>query len=81
MKPFTECGIFNYFSLALNQKHSISEEEFFSSYTEYEQCLYDLATGSVPISERLRHLLHNKVELVSLKKLSARTEQHPVSIA
>lgn len=81
MKPFTECRIFNYFSLALNQKHSISEEEFFSSYTEYEQCLYDLATGSVPISERLRHLLHNKVELVSLKKLSARTEQHPVSIA
>ncbi|WP_418213799.1 RteC domain-containing protein [Bacteroides difficilis] len=70
MKPFTECRIFNYFSLASNQKHAVSDEEFASSYTEYEQYLCDLAVEPVSSSERLRHLLHSKVELVSIKKLS-----------
>ena len=73
MKPFTECRIFNYFSLASNQEHIVSDEEFASSYTEYEQYLYDLAIEPVSSSERLRHLLHSKVELVSLKKLSSHT--------
>ena len=81
MEPFTECRIFNYFSLALNRESAVSEEDFLSSYTEYEQCLYDLAIGSVPILERLRHLLHSKVELISLKKLFIQTEQHHVPIA
>lgn len=73
MKPFTECRIFNYFSLASNQEHIVSDEEFASSYTEYEQYLYELAIEPVSSSERLRHLLHSKVELVSLKKISSHT--------
>lgn len=73
MKPFTECRIFNYFSQASNQEHAVSDEEFASSYTEYEQYLYDLAVEPVSSSERLRHLLHSKVELVSMKKLSSHT--------
>ena len=48
-------------------------KNFSSSYTEYEQYLYDLAIESVSVSERLRHLLHSKVELISLKKLFTRT--------
>ena len=73
MKPFTECRIFNYLSLASNQEHAVSDEEYAASYTEYEQYLYDLAMEPVPLSERLRHLLHSKVELVSIKKLSPHT--------
>lgn len=48
MKPFTECRIFNYLSLASSPKQTVSDEEFSSSYTEYEQYLYDLAIESVP---------------------------------
>lgn len=81
MKPFTECRIFNYFSLASNQEHAVSNEDFASSYTEYEQYLYDIAVEPVSSSERLRHLLHSKVELVSLKKLSPRTEQYHIPVA
>lgn len=76
MKPFTECRIFNYLSPASNQEQTVSNEEFSSSYTEYEQYLYDLAIEPVPVSERLRHLLHSKVELISLKKWSEQTGQH-----
>lgn len=76
MKPFTECRIFNYLSLASNQEQTVSDEEFSSSYTEYEQYLYDLAIESVSISERLRHLLHSKIELISLKKRPGQTGQH-----
>ncbi len=76
MKPFTECRIFNYLSLASNQKQTVSDEEFSSSYTEYEQYLYDLAIESVSISERLRHLLRSKIELISLKKRFGQTEKH-----
>ncbi|WP_342990758.1 MULTISPECIES: RteC domain-containing protein [Bacteroides] len=76
MKPFTECRIFNYLSLASNQEQTVSDEEFSSSYTEYEQYLYDLAIESVSISERLRHLLRSKIELISLKKRFGQTEKH-----
>lgn len=75
MKPFTECRIFNCFTLTSNQGHAVSDEDFSSSYTEYEQYLHDLASEPVSISERLRRLLHARVELVSLKKLSTRTGQ------
>lgn len=81
MKPFTECRIFNCFSQASNQEHAVSDEEFSSSYTEYEQHLHDLAIEPVSLSERLRHLLHNKIELISLKKLSTLTEQHHIPAA
>lgn len=76
MKPFTECRIFNYLSLASNQKQTVSDEEFSSSYTEYEQYLYDLAIESVSISERLRYLFRSKIELISLKKRFGQTEKH-----
>lgn len=75
MKPFTECRIFSYFTLTSNQGHAVSAEDISSSYAEYEQYLYDLAIEPVSISERLRHLLHTRVELISLKKLSTRTGQ------
>lgn len=81
MKPFTECRIFNCFSLASNQEHAVSDEEFSSSYAEYEQYLYDLAIEPVSISERLRHLLHSKVELVSLREVSAQTRQLHAPVA
>lgn len=75
MKPFTECRIFSYFTLTSNQEHAVSDEDFSSSYTKYEQYLHDLASEPVSISERLRRLLHARVELVSLGRLSARTGQ------
>ncbi|MCS2965436.1 RteC domain-containing protein [Bacteroides ovatus] len=81
MKPFTECRIFNYLSLASSPKQTVSDEEFSSSYTEYEQYLYDLAIESVSVSERLRHLLHSKVELISLKKLFTRTGHFHTAVA
>lgn len=81
MKPFTECRIFNYLSLASNQEQTVSNEELSSSYTEYEQYLYDLAIEPIFVSERLRHLLHSKVELVSLKKLLTRTGHSHTAVA
>lgn len=75
MKPFTECRIFSYFTLTPDQGRTVPAEEFSSSYSEYEQYLYDLATGPVSIAERLRRLLHDRVELASLKRRSARTGQ------
>ena len=81
MKPYTECRIFNYLSLASSPKQTVSDEEFSSSYTEYEQYLYDLAIESVSVSERLRHLLHSKVELISLKKLFTRTGHFHTAVA
>lgn len=68
MKPFTECRIFSYFTLDPEQGYTVSAEEFSSSYSEYGQYLYDLATGPVSMAERLRRLLHDRVELVSLRK-------------
>ena len=75
MKPFTECRIFSYFTLPPDQGRTVPAEEFSSSYSEYEQYLYDLATGPVSIAERLRRLLHDRVELASLKRRSVRTGQ------
>ncbi|WP_195670186.1 RteC domain-containing protein [Bacteroides intestinalis] len=75
MKPFTECRIFSYLTLTPHQGHAVSAEEISSSYAEYEQYLNGLAAEPLSISERLRHLLHGQVELVSLKKLSVETEQ------
>ena len=68
-------------SLASSPKQTVSDEEFSSSYTEYEQYLYDLAIESVSVSERLRHLLHSKVELISLKKLFTRTGHFHTAVA
>ena len=45
------------------------------------QYLYDLAIESVSVSERLRHLLHSKVELISLKKLFTRTGHFHTAVA
>jgi len=81
MKSFTECRIFNCLSPASNREQTVPDEEFSSSYTEYEQYLYDLAIEPVSISERLRHLLHSKVELVSLKKLFTRTGHSHTAVA
>ena len=53
----------------------------FKPKTEYEQYLYDLAIESVSVSERLRHLLHSKVELISLKKLFTRTGHFHTAVA
>ncbi|MSE90375.1 RteC protein, partial [Escherichia coli] len=33
MKPFTECRILNFLSLASSPKQTVSDEEFSSSYT------------------------------------------------
>lgn len=81
MKPFTECRIFDCFNRAAHSGNSIPDEEFSSSYTEYEQYLYGLAVAPVSLSEKLRQLFHNRVELVSIRKLSARTRHFHTPLA
>lgn len=69
MKTFIEHRIFNCLVQSTNQGNTVSDEELSSSYVEYGQYLYDCSCRT-SVSERLRHLFHAKVELVSLREVS-----------
>lgn len=71
MKALTTHRLFNYFILCSTQENNVSSEDLSSSYAEYEEFLSDFSRQQLSIPERLHCLLHTKLELYSLKKLSS----------
>lgn len=70
MKTLTTHRLFNYFILCSTQENNVSSEDLSLSYAEYEEFISDFSRQQMSISERLHCLLHAKLELYSLKKLS-----------
>lgn len=81
MKTLIEHRLISYLFLDITRNEAVSAEEMSSAYDEYRQSLSDLSGQQLSVSEKLRYLLHTKVELVSLKKQGSEKCLHTATVA